>query len=120
MKKVASLTDYVKFNDHKLEARYKKAKIPMSELIEAYFDGRLDIFGNLEELLHCKDLFVKYSLLTKRHLAFLLTRFIPEVTIHSKKQDERIVREHYDRGNDFFNAFLGPRMVYTSGFFKNP
>ncbi len=40
---------------------------------------------------------------------------IPEVLIHSKAQDERIVREHYDRGNDFFAAFLGPRMIYTSG-----
>ena len=40
---------------------------------------------------------------------------IPEVAIHSKAQDERIVREHYDRGDDFFEAFLGERMVYTSG-----
>jgi cyclopropane fatty-acyl-phospholipid synthase-like methyltransferase len=46
---------------------------------------------------------------------------IPEVLIHSKAQDERIVREHYDRGNDFFAYFLGPRMVYTSGIFiKDP
>jgi cyclopropane fatty-acyl-phospholipid synthase-like methyltransferase len=28
--------------------------------------------------------------------------------------------EHYNRGNDFFAAFLGPRMVYTSGFFLDP
>jgi cyclopropane fatty-acyl-phospholipid synthase-like methyltransferase len=41
------------------------------------------------------------------------------VVIHSKKQDERIVRDHYDRGNDFFNWFLGPRMIYTSAFFKD-
>ncbi len=119
MKKKEKLTDFVKFNDRKLEKQYQKTKIPMSELIEAYFDGRVDIVGDLEELLNRKDLFVKYSLITKRHMSFLLTRFIPEVAIHSKKQDERIVRAHYDRGNDFFNAFLGPRMIYTSAFFKN-
>src|SRR5206468_2142615 len=49
---------------------------------------------------------------------FFFTRFIPEVAIHSKAQDERIVREHYDRGNDFFSAFLGERMIYTCGIFR--
>ena len=29
--------------------------------------------------------------------------------------DEEQVREHYDRGDDFYAWFLGPRMVYTSG-----
>ncbi|HET7152391.1 MAG TPA: class I SAM-dependent methyltransferase [Candidatus Kapabacteria bacterium] len=63
--------------------------------------------------------YFKYSLVP-HHFKFIFSRFIPEVLIHSKKQDERIIREHYDRGNDFFAAFLGPRMVYTSGFFLNP
>ena len=49
-----------------------------------------------------------------------VTNFVPEVAIHSKSQDERIVREHYDRGNDFFGWFLGERMIYTSGFFTHP
>lgn len=29
--------------------------------------------------------------------------------------DEEQVRDHYDRGDDFYGWFLGPRMVYTSG-----
>ena len=29
--------------------------------------------------------------------------------------DEEQVRDHYDRGDDFYAWFLGPRMVYTSG-----
>jgi cyclopropane fatty-acyl-phospholipid synthase-like methyltransferase len=49
---------------------------------------------------------------------FFVTRMIPEVAIHSLAQDKRIVREHYDRGDDFFEAFLGERMVYTAGFFR--
>ena len=64
-------------------------------------------------------MFVKYSL-TWKHLKWAVTNFIPEVTIHSKEQDQRIVREHYDRGNDFFGWFLGERMVYTSAFFEHP
>jgi cyclopropane fatty-acyl-phospholipid synthase-like methyltransferase len=40
--------------------------------------------------------------------------------VHSKAKDQKLVRAHYDRGDDFFAAFLGPRMVYTSGYFNNP
>jgi cyclopropane fatty-acyl-phospholipid synthase-like methyltransferase len=46
---------------------------------------------------------------------FFLTQWIPETLVHSKKQDEDQVRDHYDRGDDFYAAFLGPSMVYTSG-----
>ncbi|RYP68339.1 hypothetical protein DL771_006725 [Monosporascus sp. 5C6A] len=30
-------------------------------------------------------------------------------------KDEEQVRDHYDRGDDFYGWFLGPRMIYTSG-----
>lgn len=31
------------------------------------------------------------------------------------RSDEEQVRDHYDRGDDFYGWFLGPRMIYTSG-----
>jgi sphingolipid C9-methyltransferase len=114
-----SLTDYVTFNDPKLERRYATKRIPISVLYEAYFDGDIDLKCDVGELIANRNLFVDYKL-TKEHLKWAVTNFIPEVTIHSKEQDRRIVREHYDRGNDFFGWFLGERMVYTSGFFENP
>jgi cyclopropane fatty-acyl-phospholipid synthase-like methyltransferase len=40
---------------------------------------------------------------------------IPELLVHSRSQDEEQVRDHYDRGDDFYGWFLGPRMIYTSG-----
>jgi cyclopropane fatty-acyl-phospholipid synthase-like methyltransferase len=113
------LTDHVVFHDKKLAARYADKRIPMSTLYEAYFDGALDIPGDIYAFLRNRNLFVKYTL-TQQHLRWAVTNFVPEVTIHSKAQDERIVREHYDRGNDFFGWFLGERMIYTSGFFENP
>src|ERR1019366_589675 len=79
----------------------------------------VDIKGDFEAFMKLRDSYFKYSL-TPHHLKFFFTRMIPEVVIHSKAQDERIVRSHYDRGNDFFASFLGPRMVYTSGFFLDP
>jgi cyclopropane fatty-acyl-phospholipid synthase-like methyltransferase len=45
----------------------------------------------------------------------VFTRLIPDVVIHSSAQDESQIRDHYDRGNDFYSWFLGPRMIYTSG-----
>jgi len=114
-----SLSDYVVFNDKKLARKYAHQRIPMATLYEAYFDGDIDIPGDIYALLRDRDLFVKYTL-TPKHLKWAVTNFVPEVAIHSKKQDERIVREHYDRGNDFFGWFLGERMIYTSGFFTNP
>ena len=89
----------------------------MATLFEAYLDGDVDI-PDMDAFLDARRELVNYTL-TQKHLKFFFTRMIPEVAIHSKTQDERIVREHYDRGNDFFEAFLGERMVYTSGFFHD-
>ncbi len=115
---MSTLTDFVLFRDSKLASRYAGAsKVPMTTLFEAYLDGKVDI-PDMDAFLDARHDFVKYSL-TEDHVKFFFTRFIPEVAIHSKAQDERIVRDHYDRGDDFFAAFLGDRMVYTSGIFTN-
>jgi cyclopropane fatty-acyl-phospholipid synthase-like methyltransferase len=111
------LSDHVVFNDPKLERRWGDGPVPMTTLYEAYFDGAIDIPGDIAAFLKHRNDFVRYSL-TWSHLKWAVTNFIPEVTVHSKEQDRRIVREHYDRGNDFFGWFLGERMVYTSGFFQ--
>src|SRR5688572_13268672 len=116
---MARITDFVVFNDQKLAKKYANKPIPMATLYEAYFDGALDIPGDIYALLKSRADFVSWSL-TWQHLKWAVTNFIPEVAIHSKDQDRRIVREHYDRGNDFFGWFLGERMVYTSGFFEHP
>jgi cyclopropane fatty-acyl-phospholipid synthase-like methyltransferase len=117
---MTNLADYVHFRDTKLASRYlgaKGATIPMTKLFEAYLDGKVDI-PDMDAFLEARKDLVTYDIVDD-HWKFFFTRFIPEVAIHSKAQDERIVREHYDRGDDFFEAFLGDRMVYTSGIFTN-
>jgi cyclopropane fatty-acyl-phospholipid synthase-like methyltransferase len=109
---------FLRFHDSKLAQKFARGKVPMTTLYEAYFDGEIDIVGDIYEFLDERDRYVKYSL-TAEHIKFLFSNFIPEVAIHSKAQDERIVRGHYDRGNDFFGAFLGDRMVYTAAYFPN-
>jgi cyclopropane fatty-acyl-phospholipid synthase-like methyltransferase len=112
---VTTQNELVVFNDKALEARHAAGRIPMTTLFEAYLDGEVDI-PDMDAFLDARDRIVTYSL-TMEHVKQLVTRMIPEWTIHSMNQDKRIVREHYDRGNDFFEAFLGDRMVYTAGFF---
>lgn len=103
----------------KVGSRYNGSNtVPMATLVEDYIHGRIDIEGDFRDFIKNRTKHVNYKLVAD-HFKFFLTRFIPEVTIHSKKQDERIVQEHYDRGNDFFNWFLGPRMIYTSAFFTD-
>jgi cyclopropane fatty-acyl-phospholipid synthase-like methyltransferase len=50
---------------------------------------------------------------------YVFFNLIPDVVIHSQSQDEEQVRDHYDRGDDFYSWFLGPRMIYTSGVIKD-
>ena len=115
-----SLTDYAVIKDSSLRRKYENSRIPMATLYEAYFDGDIDLPDDhkLYEMLGNRDLFVNYNV-TPKLLKWAATNMIPERFIHSQEQDTRIVREHYDRGNDFFEWFLGERMVYTSGYFEN-
>ena len=115
----SKLTDHITFRDEKLAARYARGRMPMATLYEAYFDGDLDIPGDIQQFIAQREHLVSYQI-ERRHLEWLVTHFLPEALIHTQRQDTRIVREHYDRGNDFFEWFLGPRMVYTSAYFKDP
>jgi len=112
------LGDCVTFKRRELAARYAARKIPMSTLLEAYLDEQLDIV-DMERFLDARESLVSYTL-TPAHVEQLVTRLVPEWAVHSLAIDTRLVREHYDRGDDFFAAFLGERMVYTSGYFTSP
>ncbi len=114
---MARLSDHVVFADKWLEKRWASGSMPMETLHEAYIDGSLDI-PDLSAFLDARSQLVDFTI-TKGHLRFLVTRMIPEWLIHSKAQDRRIVREHYDRGDDFFGAFLGDSMIYTGALFRD-
>jgi hypothetical protein len=40
--------------------------------------------------------------MTPELFKYVFLNLIPEVIVHSQHQDEEQVREHYDRGNDFY------------------
>ena len=41
--------------------------------------------------------------MTPELFKYVFLSFIPEVIVHSKSQDEEQVRDHYDRGDDFYS-----------------
>jgi len=113
-----NIEDLVLVKDSGVRSRYKnRVKIPITTFIEDYMNGRVDVTCDIQKLLQDRTHFFNYRFVG-HHLKFLFAKFIPSVTIHSKRQDERIVRDHYDRGNDFFGSFLGDRMIYTSAYFR--
>lgn len=113
-----NILDLVVVRDSSVSSRYKNGvKVPITTFIEDYMNGRVDVTCDIQKLLQNRTHFFNYKYVA-HHLKFLFGQFIPQVTIHSKKQDERVIRDHYDRGNDFFGSFLGDRMIYTSAFFK--
>jgi cyclopropane fatty-acyl-phospholipid synthase-like methyltransferase len=111
------LSHFIVWNSRRLAERYASRPMPMAALHEAYVDGEVDI-PDIDALLDARRDIVTFGL-TADHLKFLVTRMIPEWLVHSRAQDRRVVRDHYDRGDDFFSAFLGESMVYTSGYFRD-
>ena len=71
------LTDYVHFSDEKLAKKYRSAEIPMSVLYESYFDGELDIKGDVLDMLRERQGLVKYNI-TRQHLQWAMTNFVPD------------------------------------------
>ncbi|KAJ3077361.1 hypothetical protein HDU98_000011 [Podochytrium sp. JEL0797] len=110
-----TMSHYITVKDQQLKDKFK-AKIPMETFFEAYFDEKIDLAEGqtMMSLLEHRYEWASFSF-TFGNVKFFLTQWIPETLWHSKKQDEDQVREHYDRGDDFYNWFLGPRMIYTSG-----
>ncbi|KAL8948108.1 MAG: hypothetical protein Q9222_005677 [Ikaeria aurantiellina] len=106
---------YLNFHDEKDRARYRgKAKIPMETFHEMYFDDKVDFKGDALEIMEYRHDWANWKF-TFSLFRYFLTGMIPEVIMHTRSQDEEQVRDHYDRGDDFYGWFLGPRMVYTSG-----
>jgi len=115
-----ALSDRVVFNDEKLARKYASEPIPISTLYEAYFDGGIDIPGDLVAFLRSRNGFVKHTI-TRQHLQWAVTNFVPEMVAHSRDADARSARELFDdRGDEFFRAFLGERMAFSCGHFEFP
>ena len=95
-------------------------KIPAATLTTLYLDDAIEFNMDVLEALESIDDFVCY-MPSWPTIKFLLLQLFPNSnnsSLKDKKTTKREIADHYDRGNDFFNAFLGPRMIYTSAVFE--
>ncbi|KAG2224378.1 hypothetical protein INT45_006778 [Circinella minor] len=109
------IEEYITIHDPELKASYHgRNKIPMETFFESYFEGKIDFNGDPLEIMEARHDWATFQF-TLGQFKFFLTQWLPETFWHSREQDENQIRDHYDRGDDFYEAFLGPLMVYTSG-----
>ena len=111
------LTEFVEFRDASFGKAYESNTIPLETLIEAYADEKVDFKGDVLECFEQRENFSSFAF-TWNHIKIFCCNFLPELLSHTRVQDMDQVRDHYDRGNDFYEAFLGPMMIYTAGFLR--
>ncbi|KAL7414883.1 S-adenosyl-L-methionine-dependent methyltransferase [Mrakia frigida] len=112
------LSHYLDIKDDALRKKYLGKKIPIQVLYDAYFEGKIDFKGDVLEVLENRHDFASFNF-TLDLFKYVFLTFAPEVIMHTESQDMEQVRGHYDRGDDFYSWFLGPRMIYTSGVVKD-
>ncbi|BEJ11662.1 hypothetical protein CspHIS471_0201220 [Cutaneotrichosporon sp. HIS471] len=110
------LTDYYIIVDEEMRAKWDGKKMPMQVWHDAYFDGKIQLAPGLSllDVLEYRYDWSRFEL-SFENFRYVLFNLIPDVIFHTQKQDVDHVRDNYDRGNDFYSWFLGPRMIYTGG-----
>jgi len=117
----APIDQYVEFLDPAAKQRWSGKRIPILELGELYVAGKINFrMDVLKALRDHRDKFVNYKF-TWTTWRFLFLQIFPNSqnsTMKDLKATKKEIAEHYDRGNDWFGSFLGPRMIYTSAVFE--
>merc|ERR550532_2787917 len=117
----APIDKYVEFQDVRAGAKWSGKRIPITDLMELYLHGKVTFRQDILEVLRDhRDEFVNYKVSVST-LKFLVLQLFPNTANSSQKHlqaTKKEIAEHYDRGNDWFESFLGPRMVYTSAVFE--
>lgn len=109
----------------KFEKRWGERLIPVTIFIEHYMAGDVDfinddVYGALQR--HKEWLSYR---VTPTLFVFIVKQFVPpqlahcSSSFHDKKSMKKEIADHYDRSEDFFAAFLGPRMIYTCAMFTD-
>jgi cyclopropane fatty-acyl-phospholipid synthase-like methyltransferase len=117
--KVVNWAQWVDFQDKSLIEKYGNRRVAIADFIDDYISKRVSLKVDVRSLFtkHRNDLF-KFSF-TLNHMKFVLQTLLPQGMTHDQRMDVGEVKWVYDRGNDFYRAFLGPMMIYTSAIFKS-
>jgi sphingolipid C9-methyltransferase len=99
--------------------RWAGKKIPMEIFYEAYMAEKIDFKQDVYEVMLRRNQLFAFSF-TWGDVKFYFREFLGQNVTHSQASDKGDIAHVYDRGNDFYNWFLGESMTYTSGIFRDP
>ncbi len=86
----------------------------LDSLGEAYVEGLIDVDGSVDDILDMAHGLAEAGSKTESRLTRIAHHFT-----HTKKGDSEAVQYHYDVSNEFYQAWLDPRMVYSCAYFEN-
>jgi cyclopropane fatty-acyl-phospholipid synthase-like methyltransferase len=99
--------------------RYKGRMIPSGLLVTMYMNDEIDFRGDVLECMSKGREFISWSL-DWGQAWYNIKQLWPNddnFMLRNRANSKKEIADHYDRGNDFFRAFLGPRMLYTSAIY---
>jgi cyclopropane-fatty-acyl-phospholipid synthase len=86
---------------------------------DAYSEGKIEVEGNLIEVLECA-----FKCMSKAPKGGLVnaakTKIISRPRLNSLSGSRKNIHDHYDIGNDFYRLWLDDRMQYTCAYFPSP
>lgn len=90
-------------------------KDPSMTLGEAYMTRKIDIDGNLEDVV--SSLYNNKESFLRNHTQFAKLAMILSNSLKKSKQN---IHHHYDIGNDFYRLWLDETLTYSCAYFMSP
>ncbi len=99
---------------------WKLAARPRLEFGEAYSDGRLEVEGDLAELLTAAYRAAAAASPLGKIRPSWRARWANALQSNTLSGSKRHIHHHYDIGNDFYQLWLDKELVYTCAYFAEP
>ena len=86
---------------------------------DAYSEGKIEVEGNLIEVLKCT-----FKTMSKMHQGGLVNasraKILSRPRLNTLSGSRKNIHEHYDIGNEFYRLWLDDRMQYTCAYYPTP
>lgn len=110
---------------HDMRALLHLKRGAIGRLAEDYVEGRLEIEGDLHDLMATAPALLSHEPTEEAHNWLMrggnrIRRSIWEHTHHSRAADAKQVQHHYDVSDDFYALWLDPLRVYSCAYFSAP
>jgi cyclopropane-fatty-acyl-phospholipid synthase len=112
----------VRFVTHDKAALVHLAEGGVGVLGQDYVEGRIDIEGNMRDVMAAAAALLPGSPVEAARSGWLteLVRRVMSVWRHSIERDAKQIEFHYDLSDDFYALWLDPRRVYSCAYFRTP